>query len=59
MDEGRKSLALAGAERFFLITDNRSDWQFYEHIGMERVLESHDQDTGDGFITYVYGGKTR
>ena len=58
MDEGRRALAQAGAERFFLITDNRSDWQFYEHIGMERVLESHDQDTGDGFITYVYGGRT-
>ena len=44
-----------GCKRFFLMTDNRSDWEFYEHLGMERVAEDHSQDTGDGFIVYIYG----
>ena len=37
------------------MTDSQSDWQFYEHIGMKRILEDHSQDTGDGFIVYIYG----
>lgn len=26
---------------------------------MERILEDHSQDTGDGFIVYMYGGDTQ
>lgn len=48
----------AGAERFFLTSDNHSDYQFYDHLGMTRIVESDKQDTGDGFRTYVYGGLT-
>ena len=39
------------------MSDNRSDYEFYDHLGMERIAENHDQDTGDGFIVYVYGGE--
>ena len=39
-----------------LMSDCNSDWQFYEHLNMKRILEDHSQDTGDGFIVYMYGG---
>ena len=26
---------------------------------MKRILEDHSQDTGDGFIVYMYGGATQ
>lgn len=58
IDRARRELAQAGCSKFFLMTDNQSDWQFYEHIGMTRILEDHSQDTGDGFIVYMYGGET-
>lgn len=38
------------------MSDCNSDWQFYEHLNMKRILEDHSQDTGDGFIVYMYGG---
>ena len=55
IDRARRELAQAGCSKFFLMTDCNSDWQFYEHIGMTRILEDHSQDTGDGFIVYMYG----
>ena len=36
-----------------LMSDCNSDWQFYEHLNMKRILEDHSQDTGDGFIVYM------
>lgn len=53
----RTHLREAGCRRFFLMTDNHSDWQFYEHLGMSRLAEDHSQDTGDGFVVYMYGGE--
>lgn len=58
IDRARAELAHAGCNKFFLMTDCNSDWQFYEHIGMTRILEDHSQDTGDGFIVYMYGDET-
>ena len=58
IDRARAELAEAGCDKFFLMTDCNSDWQFYEHIGMTRILEDHSQDTGDGFIVYMYGDET-
>ena len=55
VDRAREELRKLGCSRFFLMTDNQADWQFYEHIGMKRILEDHSQDTGDGFIVYIYG----
>ena len=52
-------LAKAGCTKFFLMSDCNSDWQFYEHLNMKRILEDHSQDTGDGFIVYMYGGDTQ
>ena len=49
----------AGCTKFFLMSDCNSDWQFYEHLNMKRILEDHSQDTGDGFIVYMYGGDTQ
>ena len=56
IEVAREHMRELGCKRFFLMTDNRSDWEFYEHLGMERVAEDHSQDTGDGFIVYIYGG---
>lgn len=56
--EACRRMSAAGARRFFLTSDNHSDYQFYDHLGMERIVESDEQDTGDGFRTYVYGGST-
>ncbi len=56
IEVARKHMRELGCKHFFLMTDNRSDWEFYEHLGMERVAEDHSQDTGDGFIVYIYGG---
>ena len=56
IEVAREHMRELGCKRFFLLTDNRSDWKFYEHLGMERVAEDHSQDTGDGFIVYIYGG---
>ena len=52
-------LAKAGCTKFFLMSNCNSDWQFYEHLNMKRILEDHSQDTGDGFIVYMYGGNTQ
>lgn len=41
------------------MSDCNSDWQFYEHLNMKRILEDHSQDAGDGFIVYMYGGDTQ
>ena len=57
VDRAREELRKLGRSCFFLMTDNQADWQFYEHIGMKRILEDHSQDTGDGFIVYIYGGE--
>ena len=56
IDLARAELARAGCTKFFLMSDCSSDWQFYEHLNMKRILEDHSQDTGDGFIVYMYGG---
>lgn len=45
----------AGRTKFFLMTDSESDWHFYDHLGMTRIAEDHSQDTGDGFVVYMYG----
>lgn len=55
IDRARTELHDAGCTKFFLMSDNRSDHEFYDHIGMTRIAEDHSQDTGDGFIVYVYG----
>lgn len=59
IDLARAELAKAGCTKFFLMSDCNSDWQFYEHLNMKRILEDHSQDTGDGFIVYMYGGDTQ
>ena len=59
IDLARAELAKAGCTKFFLMSDCNSDWRFYEHLNMERILEDHSQDTGDGFIVYMYGGNTQ
>lgn len=59
IDLARVELAKAGCTKFFLMSDCNSDWQFYEHLNMKRILEDHSQDTGDGFIVYMYGGDTQ
>lgn len=59
IDLARAKLAQAGCTKFFLMSDCNSDWQFYEHLNMKRILEDHSQDTGDGFIVYMYGGDTQ
>ncbi len=58
LDAARGRMAEAGVRRFFLTTDSSSDVSFYDHIGMLRIDESAEQDTGDGFRTYIYGGVT-
>jgi GNAT superfamily N-acetyltransferase len=58
MDDARRAMRSRGIERFFLTSDSQSDYAFYDHIGMRRISESHEQDTGDGFVTYIYGGET-
>ena len=45
----------AGRTKFFLMTDSESDWHFYDHLDMTRIAEDHSQDTGDGFVVYMYG----
>lgn len=57
IERARTELRAAGCSKFFLMTDCNSDWQFYEHLGMERIMEDHSQDTGDGFIVYMYGAE--
>lgn len=57
IDRARTELRRAGCSKFFLMTDCNSDWQFYEHLGMTRIAEDHSQDTGDGFIVYMYGAE--
>lgn len=57
LDEARAHMRAEGCSRFFLMSDNHSDYQFYDHIGMTRIAEDHSQDTGDGFIVYIYGGE--
>lgn len=59
IDLARAELAKASCTKFFLMSDCNSDWQFYEHLNMKRILEDHSQDTGDGFIVYMYGGDTQ
>lgn len=51
----RAELKAAGCLKFFLMSDNQSDYEFYDHIGMTRIAEDHSQDTGDGFTVYIYG----
>lgn len=57
IERARAELRDAGCTKFFLMSDNRSDYEFYDHLGMVRIAENHDQDTGDGFIVFVYGGE--
>lgn len=57
LDEARSRMRAEGCSRFFLMSDNHSDYEFYDHIGMTRIAEDHSQDTGDGFVVYIYGGK--
>lgn len=58
IDRARKELGARGCTKFFLMTDNQSDYAFYDHIGMTRIAEDRSQDTGDGFIVYLYGDTT-
>ena len=57
IERARKELREHGCAKFFLMSDNQSDYAFYDHLGMERIAEDHSQDTGDGFIVYMYGGE--
>ena len=51
----RAAVRDADRTKFFLMTDSESDWHFYDHLGMTRIAEDHSQDTGDGFVVYMYG----
>lgn len=62
---GRRLLKMAadylrseGAETIHLVTDTDCDWQFYEHIGMERLAE-RERPANAGPLTpeayYLYG----
>lgn len=55
IDRARAELRAHGCDKFFLMTDNQSDYAFYDHLGMTRIGEDHSQDTGDGFTVYIYG----
>ncbi len=55
ISRARAELKAAGCSKFFLMSDNQSDYEFYDHIGMTRIAEDHSQDTGDGFTVYIYG----
>lgn len=55
IERARAELRAQGCTKFFLMTDNQSDYAFYNHLGMVRIAEDHSQDTGDGFIVYMYG----
>ena len=55
IERARAELRAHGRTKFFLMTDNQSDYAFYDHLGMVRIAEDHSQDTGDGFIVYMYG----
>ena len=57
IEEARHRMRQEGCTKFFLMSDNRSNYQFYDHVGMTRIAEDHSQDTGDNFIVYVYGGE--
>ena len=57
IERAREEMRNLGCRKFFLMTDCNSDWQFYEHLGMVRIAEDHSQDTGDGFIVYIYGSE--
>lgn len=56
VEEARRRMREAGCTRFFLMSDNRSNYHFYDHLGMARIAEDHSQDTGDNFVVYIYGG---
>lgn len=66
---GRRLLKLAcdhlrsvGAPTMHLVTDTDCDWQFYDHIGMERLAE-RGRPAGAGPLTpdayYLYGRSLR
>ena len=66
---GRRLLKLAGdhlrsvgAPTMHLVTDTDCDWQFYDHIGMERLAE-RGRPAGTGPLTpdayYLYGRSLR
>lgn len=55
LEQARIELRAQGCSKFFLMTDNQSDYAFYDHIGMTRIQEDRSQDTGDGFTVYIYG----
>lgn len=55
IERARAAMREAGRTKFFLMTDNQSDYAFYDHLGMTRIAEDHSQDTGDGFTVYMYG----
>lgn len=57
IDFAREQMRAEGIETFFLMTDNRSSYAFYDHLGMTRIAEDHSQDTGDNFIVYIYGDR--
>ena len=57
IERAREEMRSLGCKKFFLMTDCNSDWQFYEHLDMMRIAEDHSQDTGDGFIVYIYGSE--
>lgn len=57
IEAARARMREEGCTKFFLMSDNHSDYQFYDHLGMTRIAEDHSQDTGDGFIVYIYGGE--
>ena len=40
IDLARAELAKDGCTKFFLMSDCNSDWQFYEHLNMKRILRT-------------------
>lgn len=55
IERARAAMRETGRTKFFLMTDNQSDYGFYDHLGMTRIAEDRSQDTGDGFTVYMYG----
>lgn len=59
LDASRAYLRDQGAPMFHLVTDTGCDWQFYEHLGLERLGERAGRPLGpfspDAY--FVYGGR--
>lgn len=55
MDLAKKVFQHEGCHGYYLYTDTSCHYQFYDHIGMERVFSLKRES--DGFELYLYGGQ--